>query len=69
MLAGDVDPTDVRRQLSRWVTAGRLYRLRRGLYALAPPFQKVLPHPFLVANRAAYKLRSTEIAPMLKEPF
>jgi predicted transcriptional regulator of viral defense system len=25
--------------------------LRRGLYALAPPFQKVKPHPFLVANR------------------
>ncbi len=51
LLAGDVDPADVRRQLSRWVTAGRLYQLRRGLYALAPPFQKVLPHPFLVANR------------------
>jgi predicted transcriptional regulator of viral defense system len=51
LLAGDVDPTDVRRQLSRWVKAGRLYQLRRGLYALAPPFQKVQPHPFLVANR------------------
>ncbi len=51
LLAGDVDPNDVRRQLSRWVKAGRLYRLRRGLYALAPPFQKVQPHPFLVANR------------------
>ena len=50
LLAGDVDPNDVRRQLSRWVKAGRLYRLRRGLYALAPPFQKVQPHPFLVAN-------------------
>jgi hypothetical protein len=25
--------------------------LRRGLYALAPPYQKVKPHPFLVANR------------------
>ena len=51
LLAGDVDPGDVRRQLSRWVKAGRLYQLRRGLYALAPPFQKVAPHPFLVANR------------------
>src|SRR5215213_3206383 len=51
LLAGDVDPDDVRRQLSRWVKAGRLYQLRRGLYALAPPFQKVHPHPFLVANR------------------
>jgi len=51
LLAGDVDPNDVRRQLSRWVKAGRLYQLRRGLYALAPPFQKVRPHPFVIANR------------------
>jgi predicted transcriptional regulator of viral defense system len=51
LLAGDVDPRDVRRQLSRWVEAGRLYQLRRGLYALAPPYQRVRPHPFLLANR------------------
>ncbi|MDQ7029059.1 MAG: hypothetical protein Q9O62_04440 [Ardenticatenia bacterium] len=51
LLAGRVDPRHVRRQLSRWVRAGRLYQLRRGLYALAPPYQKVKPHPFLVANR------------------
>ncbi|NLG83333.1 MAG: hypothetical protein GX493_01730 [Firmicutes bacterium] len=51
LLAGDVDPSDVRRQLSRWVRSGRLLQLRRGLYALAPPFQKNPPHPFLVANR------------------
>ena len=51
LLAGDVDPANVRRQLSRWTKAGRLYQLRRGLYALAPPFQKVKPHPFVVANR------------------
>lgn len=51
LLAGDVDPANVRRQLSRWTKAGRLYQLRRGLYALAPPFQKVKPHPFLIANR------------------
>ena len=51
LLAGDVDPADVRRQLSRWVKGGRLLQLRRGLYALAPPYRKVKPHPFLVANR------------------
>jgi predicted transcriptional regulator of viral defense system len=51
LLAGDVDPADMRRQLSRWTKAGRVYQLRRGLYALAPPFEKVKPHPFLVANR------------------
>jgi hypothetical protein len=51
LLAGDVDPRHVRRQLVRWTKAGRLYQLRRGLYALTPPFQKVKPHPFLIANR------------------
>ena len=51
LLAGDVEPRDVRRQLSRWTKAGRLFQLRRGLYALAPPFQKVKPHPFVIANR------------------
>ena len=51
LLAGRVDPADVRRQLSRWTHSGRLYQLRRGLYALAPPFQKVKPHPFVIANR------------------
>jgi predicted transcriptional regulator of viral defense system len=51
LFAGDVDPRDARRQLSRWTKAGRLYQLRRGLYALAPPFQKIKPHPFVIANR------------------
>jgi predicted transcriptional regulator of viral defense system len=51
LLAGDVDIRDVRRQLSRWVTAGRIQQFRRGVYALAPPFRKVKPHPFLIANR------------------
>ena len=50
LLAGDVDPTDIRRQLSLWVKAGRLYQLRRGLYALAPPYRKINPHPFVIAN-------------------
>jgi len=51
LLAGDVDPAEVHRQLSRWTADGKLYQLRRGLYALAPPYQKVKPHPFLIANR------------------
>jgi predicted transcriptional regulator of viral defense system len=51
LLVGDADPEDIQRQLTRWVGTGRLYQLRRGLYALAPPFQKIRPHPFLVANR------------------
>jgi predicted transcriptional regulator of viral defense system len=51
LLAGDVSSAQVRLQLSRWVKAGRLLQLRRGLYALAPTWRKVEPHPLLVANR------------------
>jgi predicted transcriptional regulator of viral defense system len=51
LLAGDVDPNHVRRQLTRWTSGGRLYQLRRGLYTLAPPYQKIKPHPFTIANR------------------
>jgi len=51
LLAGDISPEYVRLQLSRWTKAGRIYQLRRGLYAVAPPYQKVKPHPFLAANR------------------
>lgn len=51
LLAGDVDSVHVRRQLGRWVKAGKVYQLRRGVYALAPPYQQTRPHPFLVANQ------------------
>ena len=51
LLSGKIDPKIVRLQLSRWVNSGRIYQLRRGLYAIAPPYQKTIPHPFLVANR------------------
>ncbi len=51
LLAGEVKPDNVHLQLTRWKNSGRIYQLRRGLYALAPPYQKIKPHPFLVANR------------------
>ncbi len=57
LLAGKVNPDTVRLQLTRWTNSGRVYQLRRGLYAIAPPYQKVKPHPFLIANhiqRASY---------------
>ena len=57
LLAGNVNPASLRVQLTRWVKSGRITQLRRGLYVIAPPFQKVKPHPFLVANlmqRASY---------------
>ena len=50
LLAGEVDPAHVQRQLSRWVRGGRIRQLRRGLYMLAPPYQTVKPHPSLLAN-------------------
>jgi predicted transcriptional regulator of viral defense system len=57
LLAGKINPNAVRLQLSRWTKSGRLYQLRRGLYAIAPPYQKIKPHPFVIANhlqRASY---------------
>lgn len=50
MLAGAVDPIHARRQLSRWVKAGKVCQLRRGVYSVAPPYGRVTPHPFVVAN-------------------
>jgi predicted transcriptional regulator of viral defense system len=44
-------PAEARQQLPHWVQSGHLYQLHSGLYALAPPFQKISPHPFVVANR------------------
>lgn len=51
LLSGNVSPFDIRKQISRWTKSGKLYQLRRGLYSLAPPYQKVIPHPFLIANQ------------------
>ncbi|MEW6053699.1 MAG: hypothetical protein AB1552_07920, partial [Nitrospirota bacterium] len=51
LLSGRVSAAQVRLQLTRWVQTGRLIQLRRGLYALAPVWRKVEPHPFLVANK------------------
>ena len=51
LLAGSEDPLNVYRQLSRWVSAGKIYQLRRGVYTLAAPYRKTILHPFLAANR------------------
>ncbi len=51
LLSGSDSPAEIRRQLSRWSATGRLIQLRRGLYTLAPPFAKQVPHPFAVAAR------------------
>jgi predicted transcriptional regulator of viral defense system len=65
LLAGKVNPENVRLQLTRWTNSGRVYQLRRGLYAIAPPYQKVKPHPFVIANhlqRASYVSAQTALA-------
>ena len=52
--AGEPNPDTLQVQLSRWIKAGRLIKLARGKYALAPPYRKVdlpLEH---VANRLVY---------------
>lgn len=50
MLAGDIDPVDVASQLSRWVAAGKLIALRRGVYAIGEPYRRRDPHAFELAN-------------------
>lgn len=50
LLAGNVNPQNIRKQLSRWVSSGKIIQLRRGLYTLAEPYQKKKPYPFVIAN-------------------
>jgi len=50
-LAGSGESLPVLRlQLSRWVRAGKLIHLAKGLYTLAEPYRKRAPHPFVLAN-------------------
>jgi predicted transcriptional regulator of viral defense system len=57
LLVGKVNPASLQVQLTRWKDSGKVLQLRRGLYAVAPPYQKARPHPFAIANhmvRASY---------------
>jgi len=51
LLAGSDSPSEIRRQLSRWTTSGRLTQLRRGLYVLAAPYACASPGLLAVAAR------------------
>ncbi len=51
LLSGPDPPPEVHRQLSRWTASGRLIQLRRGLYAIAPPFGRTPPSALAVAAR------------------
>jgi len=46
-----LSPQQTKLQLVRWVNAGKLLQLRRGLYVFNAPYRRVEPHPFLLANR------------------
>lgn len=50
LAAGETSLGKLRLQLSRWVKAGKLIQLRKGLYTLAEPYRKTVPHPFTLAN-------------------
>ena len=50
-MAGNVSPYQSQRRLADWSKAGKVTRLRRGLYVLPKTVRAVQPHPFVIANR------------------
>lgn len=50
LLDAGFDPAQTHRQLARWSRAGKLCRLRRGVYAILRPYCPTEPHPFEIAN-------------------
>jgi predicted transcriptional regulator of viral defense system len=57
LLTGQSSASGIRRQLDRWVKAGKIAMLRRGVYAILEPYALKSPHSFKVANalrRASY---------------
>ncbi len=51
LLAGSVSASTVYKQITRWVSSGKLIQLRRGIYVIAKPYREKQPHPFLIANK------------------
>lgn len=49
--AGPVSTVDLGKQLSRWVKAGSLIQIRRGLYTFSDEYGQTRPHPFVLANQ------------------
>jgi predicted transcriptional regulator of viral defense system len=50
-VGGAASQAGIRRQLDRWVKAGKVLQLRRGFYALADPWRRHPVNPLYVANR------------------
>ncbi len=56
LLTGQASPAGIRRQLDRWVKAGKLDTLRRGVYRVKAPYGQG-QHPFAIAmhlRKASY---------------
>jgi len=51
LLAGGVSASTVYKQITRWVSSGKLIQLRRGIYVIAKPYREKQPHLFLIANK------------------
>ncbi len=51
LLAGSVSTSTFYKQITRWVSSGKLIQLRRGIYAVSQPYREKQPHPFLIANK------------------
>jgi predicted transcriptional regulator of viral defense system len=49
--SGPVSKVDLGKQLSRWVKAGSLIQIRRGLYTFSAEYGQTRPHPFALANQ------------------
>ncbi len=50
LLNGEESAADIRRQLDRWVHAGKIIMLRRSVYTVAPLYARNVLHPFVAAN-------------------
>jgi len=50
LLAGNISTSSIQKQLSRWVSDGKILQIKRGLYIVERPYRNKEPHPFLIAN-------------------
>jgi predicted transcriptional regulator of viral defense system len=51
LVAGNVSKYQSQRRLTDWSQAGKVRRLRRGLYVLPKTVRAVEPHPYVIANK------------------
>lgn len=51
LVAGNVSPYQSQRRLTDWSKAGKVTKLRRGLYVLPKRVRALEPHPYVIANR------------------